>query len=68
VLPLSVGDEDPQALADREVIGRAEGILMKRGGLDEEGACRRLRKLARDHNQKSQMILRAGEAFQPPAP
>ena len=61
-----------QALTDRKVIERAKGILMKRAGLDEEGAFRRLQKLARDHNQKivdaSQIILRAEEAFQPPDP
>jgi response regulator NasT len=59
-----------QALADRKLIERAKGILMKRAGLDEEGAFRRLQKLARDHNQRladaSQHILRAEEAFQPP--
>jgi response regulator NasT len=61
-----------QALADRKVIERAKGILMKRAGLDEEGAFRRLQKLARDHNQRivdaSHIILRAEEAFQPPDP
>jgi response regulator NasT len=59
-----------QALVDRKIIERAKGILMKRAGLDEEGAFRRLQKLARDHNQRivdaSQIILRAEEAFQPP--
>jgi AmiR/NasT family two-component response regulator len=58
-----------QALADRKIIERAKGILMKRAGLDEEGAFRRLQKLARDHNQRivdaSHIILRAEEAFQP---
>jgi response regulator NasT len=58
-----------QALADRKIIERAKGILMKRAGLDEEGAFRRLQKLARDHNQRlvdaSQNLLRAEEAFQP---
>jgi AmiR/NasT family two-component response regulator len=59
-----------QALSDRKLIERAKGILMKRAGLDEEGAFRRLQKLARDHNQRlidaSHHILRAEEAFQPP--
>jgi AmiR/NasT family two-component response regulator len=59
-----------QALFDRKVIERAKGILMKRAGLDEEGAFRRLQKLARDHNQRlvdaSHIILKAEEAFQPP--
>ncbi len=60
-----------QALNDRKLIERAKGILMTRAGLDEEGAFRRLQKLARDHNQKlidaAHHILRAEEAFQPPA-
>ncbi len=59
-----------QALTDRKQIERAKGILMKRAGLDEEGAFRRLQKLARDHNQKlidaALHILRAEEAFRPP--
>jgi two-component system, response regulator PdtaR len=61
-----------QALSDRKIIERAKGILMKRSGLDEEGAFRRLQKLSRDHNQKlvdtSRDILRVEEAFQPPDP
>ncbi len=59
-----------QALEDRKLIERAKGVLMKKAGLDEEEAFRRLQKLARDHNQKlvevARMILRAEEAFQPP--
>jgi response regulator NasT len=59
-----------QALEDRKVIERAKGVLMKKAGLDEPEAFRRLQKLARDHNQRmievAQMILRAEEAFQPP--
>lgn len=60
-----------QALEDRKVIERAKGILMKKAGLDEDEAFRRLRRLARDHNQKlvevAQMILRAEAAFEPPS-
>jgi response regulator NasT len=59
-----------QALEDRKVIERAKGLLMKRAGLDEEGAFLRLQKLSRDHNQKmaevARMILTAESAFQPP--
>jgi response regulator NasT len=59
-----------QALADRKVIERAKGILMKRAGLDEDVAFRRLIKLARDHNRRivdaAQVILQAEEALQPP--
>jgi response regulator NasT len=59
-----------QALADRKIIERAKGILMKRANLDEEAAFRRLMKLARDHNQRivdaSHVILQADKAFQMP--
>lgn len=39
-----------QALQHRKLIERAKGIIMKRGGLDEDEAFRRLQKLARDKN------------------
>ena len=61
-----------QALADRKVIERAKGLLMKKVGLDEEQAFLRLQKLARDRNQKlaevALMIMGAEAAFQPPNP
>jgi response regulator NasT len=61
-----------QALADRKVIERAKGLLMKKVGLDEEQAFLRLQKLARDRNQKlaevALMIMGADAAFQPPNP
>jgi AmiR/NasT family two-component response regulator len=57
-----------QALADRKVIEKAKGILMKKAGLDESEAFRRLQKLASDKNRKlveiASMILTADEAFQ----
>jgi AmiR/NasT family two-component response regulator len=57
-----------QALADRKVIEKAKGILMKKGKLDEPEAFRRLQKLASDKNQKlveiASMIVTAEEAFQ----
>ena len=60
-----------QALEDRKVIEKAKGILMKKTGLDEHDAFRRLQKLASDKNRKlidiAQMILIAEEAVQPPA-
>ncbi len=59
-----------QALADRKVIERAKGTLMKKGGLDEAEAFRRLQKLASDKNRKlveiAIMILTAEEAYQTP--
>ena len=59
-----------QALEDRKLIERAKGILMKKAGVDEEEAFRRLRRLARDNNQKlvevARMIFRAEAAFEPP--
>ena len=59
-----------QALEDRKYIERAKGVLMKKAGLDEEEAFKRLRRLARDGNQKlievARMILKAEAAFEPP--
>ena len=58
-----------QALEDRKVIERAKGLLMKKVGLDEQEAFRRLQKLAMDGNRKmvevAHMVLTADEAFQP---
>ena len=60
-----------RAIEDRKVVERAKGVLMKKAGLDEEEAFRRLRRLARDNNQKlvdvAQMILKAEAAFEPPS-
>jgi two-component system, response regulator PdtaR len=56
-----------QALEDRKVIEKAKGILMKKAGLDEHDAFRRLQKLASDKNRKlieiAQSILTAEEAL-----
>jgi len=56
-----------QALEDRKAIEKAKGLLMKKGGLDEASAFRRLQKLASDKNRKlveiAQMILTAEEAY-----
>jgi len=58
-----------QALEDRKLIERAKGLLMKRAGLDELEAFRRLQRLASERNRKlveiATMILTAEEAFQP---
>ena len=58
-----------QALSDRKVIERAKGILMKKAGLDEASAFKRLQKLASDKNRKlveiASMIMTAEEAFEP---
>jgi response regulator NasT len=63
-------DDLRQALEDRKVIERAKGILMKKVPLDEQGAFRRLQKLASDKNLKmveiARMIVTADEAFQTP--
>jgi AmiR/NasT family two-component response regulator len=45
-------DDLRQALEDRKVIERAKGVLMKRAGVDEETAFRRLQKLATDRRCK----------------
>ena len=41
-----------QALEDRKLIERAKGIIMRRVGVDEEEAFRRLRRLASSQNHK----------------
>jgi response regulator NasT len=57
-----------QALEDRKTIEKAKGILMKKTGLDEADAFRRLQKLASDRNKKlieiAQMLLLSEEAFE----
>jgi response regulator NasT len=57
-----------QALEDRKVIERAKGILMKRTGLTEPDAFRRLQKLASSKSQKlveiARMIVTAEEAVE----
>jgi response regulator NasT len=59
-----------QALADRKIIERAKGLLMKQSGIDEEEAFRRLQKLARDKNRKlveiAEMFLVVDETLSPP--
>jgi two-component system, response regulator PdtaR len=59
-----------QAMSDRKVIERAKGIMMKKAGLDEASAFRRLQKLASDKNRKlvdiASMIMTAEEAFESP--
>ena len=56
-----------QALADRKIIERAKGIMMKRANLDEAEAFRRLQRLASDKNKKlieiAHMIVTAEEAL-----
>jgi response regulator NasT len=60
-----------QSLEDRKVIEKAKGILMRKTGLDEHDAFRRLQKLASDKNRKlieiAHIILTAEEALEPPA-
>jgi response regulator NasT len=59
------------ALEDRKVIERAKGILMKKAGLEEQEAFRRMQKLASERNSKlvdiARSILTAEEAFLPPS-
>ena len=56
-----------QALEDRKTIEKAKGVLMKKAGLDEGDAFRRLQKLASDKNKKlveiARIILTAEEAY-----
>jgi response regulator NasT len=57
-----------QALEDRKTIERAKGILMKRTGLEESEAFRRLQKLASSKSQKlvdiAHMIITAEQAVE----
>ena len=56
-----------QALEDRKVIERAKGTVMKRIGMSEEDAFRRLQRLASNHNvrlvEAAQQVLNAEEVF-----
>jgi response regulator NasT len=56
-----------QALEDRKLIERAKGTVMKRLGVDEEEAFRRLRKMASDQNrllvQAAQQVMAAEDVF-----
>ena len=51
-------DDLRQALEDRKLVERAKGILMKRAGLDEPEAFKRLQKLASTKNMKMVEIAR----------
>jgi two-component system, response regulator PdtaR len=56
-----------QALEDRKTIEKAKGILMRKVGLDEHDAFRRMQKLASEKNKKlieiARIILTAEEAY-----
>lgn len=56
-----------KALADRKIIERAKGLMMKHLGIEEQEAFRRLQKLASSKNQKlvdvANMIVTAAEAL-----
>jgi len=60
-------DDVRQALEDRKLIERAKGILMKRAGLAEQDAFRRLQLLSSQKNKKmveiATMIVTAEEAM-----
>lgn len=60
-------DDLRQALEDRKLIERAKGILMKRTGLSEPDAFRRLQLLSSQKNVKmieiAQTLVAADEAF-----
>jgi response regulator NasT len=56
-----------QALADRKLIERAKGLIMKHLNLDEQEAFRKLQKLASSKNKKlieiAEMVLTTAEAL-----
>jgi response regulator NasT len=57
-----------QTLANRKILERAKGILMKKAGVTEDEAFQRLRDLARDKQRKlveiAQMIVTADEVLE----
>lgn len=59
-----------QALEDRKIIERAKGIIMKRSGLDEQDAFRRLQLLSSKKNQKmvelARLLVTAEEVLELP--
>jgi response regulator NasT len=59
-----------QAIEDRKIIEKAKGIVMRRTKLDEQGAFRRLQKLASSQNLRladlARQILVAEAATEPP--
>ena len=55
-------DAATQKLADRVVVDRAKGILMKARGLDEDAAYKALRKLAMDRGKPLGVV--AGEVVE----
>lgn len=63
----SEADDLRKALADRKIIERAKGLMMKHLGIEEPEAFRRLQKLASSKNQKlvdvANMIVTAAEAL-----
>lgn len=56
-----------QALEERKIVERAKGVLMKRAGLDEPEAFRRLQRLSSQKNRKmidiARSLVEADEAF-----
>lgn len=60
-----------QQLASRRTIERAKGVLMAEGGLDEDQAYRRLRKLAMDRGKRlvevAESVIEARDLLRPSA-
>ncbi|MEZ6066526.1 MAG: ANTAR domain-containing protein [Planctomycetaceae bacterium] len=58
-----------QALAERKLIDRAKGILMKRAGIDEETAYKRLRRLATNNRirmaEAANRVMSVDDVFDP---
>ncbi len=56
-----------QALADRKLIERAKGVIMRRGGVDEPAAFRRLQRAASRENRRlveiAQMVITVDEVL-----
>ena len=56
------------ALASRDVIGQAKGVLMERFGIDDEAAFGMLRRLSQERNQLvRELAVAVVESIRPPA-